>query len=43
MLGYDLVEKDGRNTLQVNEEGSAIVPLIFELFLQGMTMAEIAH
>ncbi|WP_264807266.1 recombinase family protein [Cytobacillus sp. NCCP-133] len=43
MLGYDLVEKDGRNTLQVNEEGAAIVRLIFDLFLQGMTMAEIAR
>ena len=43
MLGYDLVEKDGRNTLQVNEEGAAIVRLSFDLFLQGMTMAEIAR
>ncbi|MFZ3578056.1 recombinase family protein [Virgibacillus sp. DJP39] len=43
MLGYDLVKKDGRNTPQINEEGSVIVRRIFDLFLQGMTMAEIAR
>ncbi|MED1601759.1 recombinase family protein [Alkalihalophilus marmarensis] len=43
MLGYDLVKKDGRNALQINEEGAVVVRKIFDWFLQGMTMAEIAR
>ncbi|WP_176371488.1 recombinase family protein [Litchfieldia alkalitelluris] len=43
MLGYDLVKKEGRNALQINEEGAVVVRRIFDWFLQGMTMAEIAR
>jgi len=43
MLGYDVVKRDGHNTLQINEEGAAIVRSIFDWFLQGMTMADIAR
>lgn len=43
MLGYDVVKKDGRNALQINEEGAIIVRQIFDWFLQGMSMADIAR
>ena len=43
MLGYDVVKSDGRNTLQINEEGAVIIRQIFDWFLQGKSMADIAR
>lgn len=43
MLGYDVIKKDGRDKLQINEEGAVIVRQIYDWFLQGMSMATIAR
>ncbi len=43
MLGYDVVKRDGRNTLQINEEGAVVVRKIFDWFLQGLSLVDIAR
>lgn len=43
LLGYDAVTKNGRKTLAINEIGARAVRMIFDLFLSGKSLTEIAR